>query len=73
MTTGKVSFQTFEYMHRLIAELDEANAQLRLEAASVAADERAKIVEWLRYMDDPADYADMIEKGEHLNMPPPTN
>ena len=35
--------------------------------------ERAKIVEWLRWMDDPADYADMIEAGEHLNMPPPTN
>ena len=48
MTTEKVSFQTIEYMHRLIAELDEANTQLRLEAASIAADERAKIVAWLR-------------------------
>lgn len=36
-------------------------------------DERAKIVAWLRWMDDPADYADEIERGEHLNMPPPTN
>ena len=46
MTTGKVSFQTVEYMQRLIAELDEANTQLRLEAA----DERAKIVAYIREM-----------------------
>ena len=50
-----------------VKELIEADCeQARLE-------ERAKIVEWLRWMDDPADYADMIEAGEHLNMPPPTN
>lgn len=47
--------------------------RVMLKAMVAAADERAKIVAWLRYMDDPADYADMIERGEHLNMPPPTN
>jgi hypothetical protein len=48
MINENVSFRTVEYMHRLIAELDEVNTQLRLEAESIAADERAKIVAWLR-------------------------
>ena len=76
MTPEKVSFQTVEYMQRLIAELDEANTQLRLEAESIAADERAKIVAWLRDggADDIVethkkyllDLAVTIEAGEHL-------
>ena len=53
MTTGKVSFQTVEYLLHLILELDEANTQLRLEAESIAADERAKIVALLNvHLDD---------------------
>jgi hypothetical protein len=48
MTTGKVSFRTVEYMQRLISELDEANTQLRLEAESIAAEERVKILAFLR-------------------------
>ena len=48
MTTGKVSFRTVEYMQRLISELDEANTQLRLEAESIAAEERAAILAYLR-------------------------
>lgn len=70
MTTGKVSFQTVEYMQRLILELDEANTQLRLEAESIAADERAKIVAWLRGRKhayrDAGPEANRIEAGEHL-------
>jgi hypothetical protein len=65
MTTGKVSFQTVEYTQRLILELDEANTQLRLEAESIAADERAKIVAWLR-METWGIAAGCIEAGEHL-------
>jgi hypothetical protein len=72
MTTGKVSFQTVEYMQRLISELDEANTQLKLEAESIAADERAKIVAWLRAQNRLASLdlekilANEIEAGEHL-------
>jgi hypothetical protein len=72
MTTGKVSFQTVEYLLHLILELDEANTQLRLEAESIAADERVKIVAWLRSKQFliPNDFgdivADYIEAGEHL-------
>lgn len=66
MTTEKVSFQTVEYMQRLILELDEANIQLRLEAESIAADERAKIVAWLRDDFWLTVIAADIEAGEHL-------
>lgn len=65
--------QTISFMWHRTKELYTENLQLKMDAESIAADERAKIVEWLRWMDDPADYADMIEAGEHLNMPPPTN
>ena len=79
MTTEKVSFQTVEYMQRLILELDEANTQLRLEAKNAAADERAKIVAHIfqvadRIKNDPDGkvwghlhaMAVVIEAGEHL-------
>jgi hypothetical protein len=60
-----VSFQTVEYMQQRIEELSAENLQLKIDAASVAADERAKIVARLRYwFIDTA--ANAIEAGEHL-------
>ena len=48
MTNENISFQTVEYMQQRIGELHTENLQLKMDAASTAADERAKIVAWLR-------------------------
>ena len=76
MINENVSFQTVEYMQQRIGELHTENLQLKMDAASIAADERAKIVAWL--MNEESDYRSTkyagfveiirkeIEAGEHL-------
>lgn len=78
MINENISFQTVEYMQQRIEELHTENLQLKMDAASIAADERAKIVAWLRdggQWNKPwpseveAEYpelANAIEAGEHL-------
>ena len=70
MINENVSFQTVEYMQQRIEELHTENLQLKMDAVSIAADERAKIVAWLRDDDrgkGPAfGFAHWIEKGDHL-------
>lgn len=61
--------QTISFMWHRTKELYTENLQLKKDAASIAADERAKIVAWLRDQDG---YgfddmrANLIEAGEHL-------
>jgi hypothetical protein len=72
MINENVSFQTVEYMQQRIEELHTENLQLKMDAVSIAAEERAKIVAWLRVQNRLASLdleqilANDIEAGEHL-------
>lgn len=70
MINENVSFQTVEYMQQRIKELSAEKLQLKIDAASVAADERAKIVAWLRdchsFREIRMALANLIKAGEHL-------
>ena len=71
--------QTISFMWHRTKELYTENLQLKMDAESIAADERAKIVDWLRsqvscgcgrsdcYTDRfPLNHAKAIEAGKHL-------
>ena len=69
--------ETRTYILGMWETMQEAAHRIKAQADTVTqavANERAKIVAWVRALSPLAQgIAIAIEKGKHLNMPPPTN